>query len=223
MQTYKKYDDRLLEILDVSENLFITKGYAKTTVNDILAGVGISKGAFYYYFNSKEEVMDAVITRVVEGYRAQAQAIAHRPDLTAGEKFYQILTAPNTQGNHTAEIVSELHNNDNSAMHQKSLVQTILAISPILEEVVRQGIQEGVYMTPYPGESVEFLFTAAQFLLDPGLFRWSAQEVLQKLRAFAYILELTLGSAKGSFDWLVTTNEAVLGEMLEGAQEKETI
>lgn len=220
MSAYKKYDDRLTEIVDISENLFITKGYAKTTVNDILNGVGISKGAFYYYFKSKEEVMDAVITRMVEEAQATAQAIADRHDLSAGEKFYQILTSKNVEGNHSADIVNELHHQDNSAMHQKSLVETVLALSPILAEVVEQGIKEGICDTPYPRESVEFLFTAAQFLLDPGLFHWSPQEILQRVKAFTYIMELVLGSLKGSFDWLLKMNEQILGEALKDTEQQ---
>jgi len=215
MSAYKKYDDRLNEILDVSQNLFIAKGYAKTTVNDILDGVGISKGAFYYYFKSKEDVMDTVITRMVEEARITAQAIAEKPDLSAGEKFYQILTSQNVEGNHTADIIEELHHEDNSAMHQKSLVETILALSPILAEVVKQGIKEGVCNTPYPLESVEFLFTAVQFLLDPGLFHWSPQELLRRVNASIYIMELVLGTPRGSFNWLLKMNEQILGETLE--------
>jgi AcrR family transcriptional regulator len=46
--------------------LFFTKGYAKTTVNDVLQEIGIAKGTFYYYFKSKEEVMDAVVMRFID-------------------------------------------------------------------------------------------------------------------------------------------------------------
>lgn len=58
MRFSKKPDERKNEILDAAEMLFGTKGYSKTTNNDILNEVGIAKGTFYYYFQSKEEVMD---------------------------------------------------------------------------------------------------------------------------------------------------------------------
>ena len=75
MRISKKHDIRLNEILDISENLFATKGYEKTTVNDILDGVGIGKGTFYHYFKSKAEVMDAVIMRMANITKAASQQV----------------------------------------------------------------------------------------------------------------------------------------------------
>lgn len=63
----KEAEARRNEILDAAEILFTGKGYAKTTIIDILEAVGIAKGTFYYHFKSKEEVMDAIIDRIVEG------------------------------------------------------------------------------------------------------------------------------------------------------------
>ena len=61
----KKPEERRNEILDTSEILFRTKGYTKTTINDILQTVGIAKGTFYYYFRSKQEMMDALVMRFI--------------------------------------------------------------------------------------------------------------------------------------------------------------
>lgn len=210
MGVSKKYDERLNQIMDVAESLFVSKGYEKTTVNDILNGVGIGKGTFYHYFQSKEEVMNAVIIRMVNKIKQIARAIAEKPDLSADQKFHQILTAMNMRDDKNAELIKELHHMDSGAMHQKSITESILAVSPILSDVIKQGIAEGIYNTPYPEESVEFLFTAIQFLLDPGIFRWTQKEILQKVNAFVYIMELALGSAKGSFDYMIEMYEESL-------------
>ena len=58
----KEADERRNEILDAAETL-LQKRVLKTTIIDILNQVGIAKGTFYYYFKSKEEVMDAIIER----------------------------------------------------------------------------------------------------------------------------------------------------------------
>jgi len=55
MRIVKEYDERRNEIIDTAKKLFITKGYNKSSVNDILNEIGIAKGTFYYYFASKEE------------------------------------------------------------------------------------------------------------------------------------------------------------------------
>ena len=210
MRVYKQYDERFAEILDVSENLFISKGYEKTTVNDILDGVGISKGAFYHYFKSKEEVMYAVITRMANNAKVMSQEIADMPGLSANEKIFKIFTEQPGKNN---DIVEQLHHDDNSAMHLKSLIETISAITPAFTQIIKQGIDEGVYSTLYPQESFEFMFTAAQFLLDQGLFKWTADELMQKVKAFTYFLELVLGAEKGCFDYLLKMYEAMINSL----------
>jgi len=204
MRVSKKHDVRLNEILDVSEKLFATKGYERTTVNDILDGVCIGKGTFYHYFKSKEEVMDAVIARIANMAKDISQAVAGMSGLSAHEKFIKVFS---DQAGQYDGIVEQLHHDDNSAMHLKSLTETILAITPALTQIIEQGVEEGVYHTPYPQESFEFLFTGAQFLLDPGLFKWSPEELFQKLKAFIYIIETVLGTEKGLFNFMYQMND----------------
>jgi len=204
MRTSKKRDVRLNEILDAAELLFIAKGYEQTTINDILAKVGIGKGTFYHYFKSKEEVMDAVIERMVESLKAAAKAIADDTKLNAQQKVMQIILSLNVSESSNGKMIEELHQPSNAQMHQKSIVETILAVSPILTDVVRQGIGEGLYRTPYPRESIEFLIAANQFIFDNGIFHWTPEEILEKGKAFAHIIELVLGAAEGSFDFILT-------------------
>ena len=66
MRISKEHDVRRNEILDKAAGLFEERGYNNTTVNDILREVNIAKGTFYYYFKSKEEVLDAIIDRYLE-------------------------------------------------------------------------------------------------------------------------------------------------------------
>src|SRR5690606_13134821 len=107
-------------------------------------------------------------------------------------------------------------------MHQKSLVETILQLTPVLTEVVQQGIDEGLFQTPYPQETVEFLLVSSQFLFDEGIFQWQPEELRLKVKAFTHMVETMLGAAKGTFDYipvifeqrLTNTNEQG-GEMVE--------
>ena len=208
MRISKPYNERFNEILDVSEKLFTSKGYEKTTVNDILDGVGIGKGTFYHYFKSKEEVMDAVIMRMANIEKEACQAIADMPGLSAHEKFIKVFTGMPGKND---EIVEQLHHDDNSALHIKSLTETILAISPAMAQIIQQGVDEGVYNTLYPQESFEFVYAGAQFMLDPGLFNWSAEDLVKKVKAFLHIIETVLGAEKGSFGFIIKLYEAVPG------------
>ena len=116
------------EILDVAQKLLLTKGYAKTTVNDILNVDGLSKGLFYHYFKSKEQVMDAIIQRIVDAEVENARNIALYPDLTTTEKLLDVLSnwerrkrdTKDKQDNHV-----HLHSVDYAQLRQKSFVQSV--------------------------------------------------------------------------------------------------
>jgi len=203
MRIIKKPEERRNDILDAAERLFTTKGYSATTVNDILQTVGIAKGTFYYYFQSKEEVMDAVVMRFIDTEIEAAQAIATDPNLQAAEKLFQIIMAHNRDTDRKEQMIEQLHEINNAEMHQKSLVETILRLSPVLTGVIEQGIAEGKFRTPYPKETVEFLLVSSQFLFDEGLFQWEPDELLRKAVAFIHILEATLGAETGSFEYLL--------------------
>jgi len=210
MRILKNHEERKNEILNTSEMLFATKGYVKTTVNDILQLIGIAKGTFYYYFQSKEEVMNEIVMRFIGiGVRA-AKAIASDPNLKAQEKIFQIIMPKNQDTTQKKHILEQLHQVNNAEMHQKSLVETILQLTPIIVEIVEQGIIEGSFKTPYPKEVVEFLLVSSQFLFDVGLFQWQPQEILQKAKAFEYILETMLGTEKGSFSYIPRLYEKML-------------
>jgi AcrR family transcriptional regulator len=202
MRTAKNHDVRLNEILDFAEALFLEKGYESTTVNDILDNVGISKGAFYYYFKSKEEVMDGVISRIVSGIVLRAAAVAEDSTFSASEKMLRIIMALNVSESGNGEMIQELHKPSNAQMHQKSITQTIGAVAPILATVIEQGIREGIYETPYPLETIEFLLVANQFIFDEGIFRWTPEELQSRTACFIRITERSLGAAEGSFSFL---------------------
>lgn len=202
MRVSKDPEERRKEILDRAEMLFSTKGYSKTTVNDILQMVGIAKGTFYYYFKSKEEVMDAIVMRFIDVGVEAAEVVASDKNLKAPEKIFRILMAQNPDTSRKEQMIEQLHQANNAEMHQKSLVETILHLTPILTEVVEQGIKEGSFTTPYPKEVVEVLLASSQFMFDTGIFQWQPQEIIQKAKAFAYITETALGAEKGSFSYI---------------------
>ena len=68
MKTVIKKDKsaaRRSEILDTAKLLVYTKGYEQMTIQDLLDALGISKGAFYYYFSSKQELLEALIEQLM--------------------------------------------------------------------------------------------------------------------------------------------------------------
>ena len=68
------------EILDAAHTLFTTKGFQPTTMEDILRIVGIAKGTLYYHFPSKEQILKALVLRIVTRSSSRpARSPPHRP------------------------------------------------------------------------------------------------------------------------------------------------
>jgi AcrR family transcriptional regulator len=202
MRVSKKHDVRLNEILDVAELLFTQKGYDQATVNDILDKVEIGKGTFYHYFKSKEDVMAGVIRRIADSLTEKAKGIAADNTIGVQEKIKLILVTVNLSGSPDEAVLEELHRPANAQMHQMSIVEAVRGVAPVMAGVVTQGVSEGVYHTPYPLETTEFLLASNNFFFDDAIFQWKPEELASRLQACARIIELSLGAAEGSFHFL---------------------
>ncbi|MDA2257898.1 TetR/AcrR family transcriptional regulator [Bacillus cereus group sp. MYBK163-2] len=204
MRIVKEYEERRKEILETAERLFLTKGYTKTTVNDILKEIGIAKGTFYHYFKSKEEVMDEIILRIIKEDVTKAKRIVSNPDIPVLDKLFKILMEQSPKSGDVKEkMIEQFHQPNNAEMHQKSLVQSIIHLSPILTEVLEQGIEEGIFSTPYPQETIELLLSSAQVIFDDGLFQWKPEEMINRAKAYIKMMEASVGAKEGSFDYMM--------------------
>ena len=68
-------------ILETALDLFIERGYDKTSLREIAERVGVTKAALYYHFSSKEEIIRTLIQPVYDHFEPLAEALARRPDL----------------------------------------------------------------------------------------------------------------------------------------------
>lgn len=204
MRIVKEYEERRKEILETAERLFITKGYTKTTVNDILKEIGIAKGTFYHYFKSKEEVMDEIIMRIIKDDVAKAKVIVSNPNIPVLEKLFRVLMEQSPKsGDVKDKMIEQFHQPNNAEMHQKSLVQSIIHLSPVLTEVLEQGIEEGIFSTSYPQETIELLLSSAQVIFDDGLFQWKPEEMMRRAKAYIKMMEVSVGAKEESFDYMM--------------------
>ena len=78
----KAPETRAVALMDAAERLFIAKGVATTSIDDIAAGAQVAKGTFYLYFPSKEALLGALQQRFVDSFCARLQEAMdrHRPD-----------------------------------------------------------------------------------------------------------------------------------------------
>lgn len=201
MKVIKNGEERKHEILDIAKELFIEKGYENTSIVNILEKVGIAKGTLYYYFTSKEEILDAIIDRISEKIFYKAQEISKDPSLSVQEKILGVVMSLNIEDDKEKKIVNNIHNPQNLLMHQKQFDSIIDNVVPILTKVICEGIEKGIFNTDYPLETVEMILIYTQTVFDSNN-NLSMEETSRKISAFIVNLERLLGAEKGSFDFI---------------------
>src|SRR6516165_5547197 len=82
---------RRAELIDCAQRLFLEKGYERTTINDVIAATGLSKGAFYHHFRAKEDLLEAIAARFAQQALAYATAVRANPSLNALEQLNALM------------------------------------------------------------------------------------------------------------------------------------
>ncbi len=188
-------------ILNTMQDLF-NEGIAGTaSVSDIAKRAGIAKGGLYYYFDSKEAVMDALI------HRQYSNIIDHCREVlkvSSGNALEQLALLLYTYKHSYVDpsLDEYLHKPQNAALHQKSLAVILVSLSDLVTSIFEKGIQEDLFETAYPRQYAEILLSSFTFLYDSGIFSWSNEEMYHKLQALADMLENGLHTSKGCFSFL---------------------
>jgi AcrR family transcriptional regulator len=202
VRTVKKPEERRQEIIVAAAELFRTKDYEKTTMQNVMDAVGIAKGTIYHYFKSKEDLLEAVIEQSVVEYLAGMQATLDESTGNALDKMRLLIGAGQVE-DEESEIIEHLHRPGNVGMHTRQLIVTITGLAPLYAKVIQQGCDEGVFQTEYPLESAELILTGIQFLTDLGIHPWQPEDLMRRVLAFPALLEAQLRAPKGSFDFLI--------------------
>ena len=113
MRVVKEAEERKNEILDAAENLFASKGFDNTSIDDILDEVRIARGTLYYHYKSKEDILDAVIGRIVTIAISKATKIAKTQQLPLLEKLTKTVMALNVESKIGAEVMHQVHKPQN--------------------------------------------------------------------------------------------------------------
>lgn len=198
-------------ILDTMQELLKEEKGAACSVSDIAKRAGIAKGGLYYYFKSKEEVFDALVERTYENVIEKCRSSIADAALTPLQKLEMIYKT--YRGTLIAASLDEyLHQPQNAHIHQKSLAVILNSLSPIIAGVICEGNEEGIFHCSFPEEISEFIMSIFCFLLDPGIFRWSNEQMLTKLQVLASIIETQLGIQAGSLAFFYASSPANAGK-----------
>jgi len=203
MKTVKEGEVRRREILITARELFIKNGYEQTSVNEILKIVDIAKGTFYYYFSSKEEVLEAIILDIVEEGTTRAENILRDKSIPLVNRIMMAIMAQAPEFEGSNEIKDELHKVENSKLERLYLREMLKRMTPILQEPVNEGMELGLFHIEYPTESIESILLLGHMMFDCDVFGWSMEDYPTKIKAFLFNVEKLLGTKKGDLNVLL--------------------
>ena len=203
MRDVKDPEIRRTEIMDAAMLLFMEKGYANTTTQDIVDKVNISRGLLYYHFKNKEDILYCLVERYSEKLLRDIHMIVNDDDKTAIEKIRAFIDATIISTDNVSAEGTELQKTvdleENRYMLDKLSHKLIEKLTIYFERIINQGISEKVFSVKYPSETAEFLMTAYVFVSNNIGIKTSKKEpVKDYLNAFKIMLEQNLNT-KGLF------------------------
>ncbi|MFP4016782.1 MAG: TetR/AcrR family transcriptional regulator [Halanaerobiales bacterium] len=201
----KDPDVRMNEILDAAEKLFAEKGYDNTTVGSIVEEVGVAKGTFYYYFDTKESIITALVERQLLEGKKQADQIVESSQLNAVEKMAKIMNMLLVPPTEEQGVFHCMDSDSNAKIHQKRDELFHKLFKGIILRVVGEGVQKGYFQCEYYQDITEIIFIGIDKFMHINMknFKDKDQEFFHsKIMAIQELLERVLGIEKGKLDIL---------------------
>ena len=138
---------RRSELAAAAAGIFAERGVANTAVSDIVKAAGVAQGTFYLYFESKDDVVLAVVDGIAQQLIAQIRAAVDAAGSTAVEKFLalrDVFIAADIDAS-TVELADFMHRRENRPLHDRMAEQFVPALIPLMESIVSQGVAEGAF------------------------------------------------------------------------------
>ena len=191
-------------ILDAMQKLMTQNSAQAISVSDIAKEAGIGKGSIYYYFKSKEDILEAVIERSYSDAVQKAKELVETSELDALTKMEVIFR---TCRESSLELLRQEANNffelqQSALMHQQFIRIMVKNLKPILADIIRQGNQEGSIRCKSPEEVSEIVLILLTIKLDKQLSGTDPAQTSKTLDVFAYMLEKSFSIEKGKLSYL---------------------
>jgi len=210
----KEYAVRRDEILDAGERFTYSHGYEQMSVQNILDELQIAKGTFYHYFDSKQELLEAIVNRMLDRAVELVNPLVDDPELTALEKLQEFSSRLSRwkigQKTFLLALLRVWYTDQNVLMREK--VRTIGAkrFVLILSAIIEQGIREGVLQTSSPDHTAMILLAIvagsemplAEILLAHHPSSEEIEHAVELAQSFNDAIERVLGAPPGSINMM---------------------
>jgi AcrR family transcriptional regulator len=218
---------RRAELIDVAQGLFLTRGYERTTINDVITATGLSKGAFYHHFRSKEDLLEAIAARFARESVAFIERLQADAQLDALARLNLLLAlGRDWKREHLAELkamFTTLLKPENAVLYHRIVDAVSGVLAPALARIIAQGEAEGAFEAGDPRVAAEAMLGLSNGRRGLVITALSLAEtdtdaairmIVDRVRAEEDIFNRILGLKSRGVDLLGP--EAALREMLIG-------
>lgn len=188
MSRNKYPEETVQKILDAAMKLFLEKGYEYTTILDIVENMGgMTRGAFYHHFKSKEEVLNALGDKLFYDNNP-FEKIKRQTDLNGLQKLQLLIKySMDDSDAHKINIMSV------KALQSPTFIKNILdsnrdIVAPYIQEMIEEGIQDGSIKTTNAKLLSQLLTFLTNFWTLPTVYPETFEESIEKLY---FIKEIT--------------------------------
>jgi AcrR family transcriptional regulator len=199
----KDRETRKAELVDASMALFLEKGYDATMVSDIVRRVGVAQGTFYYYFETKENVLDAALEKMLQegvGRVSRLAADEYQTAVQRLEGLFRMLFSPRGSIEVSSRFSSFLQD---PAVHGRMEDVRFNMLRDVLTGLIEAGVENGEFSPMrFPGEMAEMTLRGVSTFMHGRKTIMDAQLGSDAtMDALAEFMERLLGLADGRLDF----------------------
>ena len=202
METPSKRD----QILDAFYELLINDDIQHISVSKIAKQAGIGKGSIYYYFKSKDEMLNALIKRTYAGTLEMAKELVSQTELSIYSRLAQITNACVADTKEFLRRSEALRNQtpssdrvyDSAYIHQQFMKHTIVDFKEIFTEIIQQEIDKGTVKSTSASEIAEIVLIIFTVKIDNTLSPSSDEDAAKTLQMLITLLERGTGNKDGA-------------------------
>lgn len=214
MRIVKAAEVRKQELLQTAIRLFATQGYEQTTVNQIIAELKISKGAFYHHYSSKEDLVEALAAMYAEEAAARARSVLEDASLDAFGRLSMFLSRMrNVKTESAAQLqaaFAPIFLERNRALYERTQQAANRVIQPILTKIIAEGVADRTFDTPDPEAAAETMLHLMNGMrpLVAALYAATNQldverqiaRIVERMRYLGTVMDRILGIPESSID-----------------------
>ena len=185
-----KYPEKTVErSLDTAQRLFLEQGYEQTTIQDIIDNLGgLTKGAIYHHFKSKEEIIDAVSDRMFFANNP-FEAVRDRKDLNGLQKLREAIRLNQSDRERTNLTVQSIPISKNPRLLMEMINSNRKILTPYYQELLEEGNRDGSIHTEYAKEIAELMPLLTSLWMLPAVFPGAKEDMRHKFLFIGEMLE----------------------------------